>query len=278
VNRRCAPTSALPRCAREAAQGGKVYLVGAGPGDPELLTLKAVRALGAADVVLVDDLVNRAVLEHVRADARIVEVGKRGGCKSTPQAFIERLMLSEARAGHTVVRLKGGDPFIFGRGGEEIATLTQAGIEVEVVSGITAGLAAPASLGIALTHRDACRGVAFVTGHTREGTPPDWRALANSKLTLVIYMGMTHIGDITRQLLAAGMASGTPVAVVENATLPSQRELIVTLGTAAARIDEEGFGSPSIVVVGEVAAQANAVRRTSGLDAEAALIARATQR
>src|ERR671921_1531339 len=131
---------------------GKVYLVGAGPGDPELLTLKAVRVLGSADVVLVDDLVNRAVLVHVREGARVIKVGKRGGCKSTPQAFIERLMIAEARAGHIVVRLKGGDPFIFGRGGEEAEALTAAGIAFEIVPGVTSALAAAAYAGIPLTH------------------------------------------------------------------------------------------------------------------------------
>ena len=146
---------------------GKVFLVGAGPGDPELLTLKAVRAIAQADVLLVDDLVNPLVLEHARRDARIVQVGKRGGCQSTPQQFIERLMVSESLAGNVVVRLKGGDPFMFGRGGEEIAALEAAGIEYEVLNGITAGLAGPTSVGIPLTHRDFCHGVAFITGHTK---------------------------------------------------------------------------------------------------------------
>src|SRR5258706_9381271 len=138
---------------------GKVWLIGAGPGDPELITLKAVRVLGAADVILVDDLVDRRVLAHVRPGARVIEVGKRGGCKSTPQAFIEKLMVRLARRGAVVARLKGGDPFVFGRGGEELAALRAAGLEAEAVCGITAGLAAPAALGIPVTHRDAARGV-----------------------------------------------------------------------------------------------------------------------
>ena len=178
---------------------GKVYLVGAGPGDPELLTLAAVRALRAADVVLVDDLVNRAVLEHTRPGTRVIPVGKRGGARSTPQAFIERLMLQEARAGNQVVRLKGGDPFLFGRGGEESAHLRAAGIEVEVIPGITSGLAAPLVAGISVTHREASPGVIFVTGHEKEGAPEriDWGVLARSGLTLVIYMRWKAVSSVS---------------------------------------------------------------------------------
>src|SRR5579859_2815422 len=164
---------------------GKVFLVGAGPGDPELLTLKAVRAIGAADVVLIDDLVNRAVLGFASPVARVCEVGKRGGCRSTPQAFIEKLMVRLAQSGKIVARVKGGDPFVFGRGGEEMAALQRAGIDVEVVSGVTAGIGVPAALGIPLTHRGLCEGVTFVTGHTGDGREPDWNALAAGCTTLV---------------------------------------------------------------------------------------------
>ena len=149
------------------ANTGKVWLVGAGPGDPELLTLRAVRAIGAADVLLVDDLVNPAVLAHAAPGARCVQVGKRGGCRSTSQAFIERLMVAEAQAGRQVVRLKGGDPFVFGRGGEERACLIAAGVDVEVINGISSGLAAPSSIGVPLTHRDWSAGAIFVAGHER---------------------------------------------------------------------------------------------------------------
>ena len=152
---------------------GKVYLVGAGPGDPELLTLKAVKALARADVVMLDDLVDRSVLEYAPG-ARVIEVGKRGGCKSTPQAFIERLMVRRAVHGNIVARIKGGDPFVFGRGGEEALALAKAGIECEVIPGITAGIGVPAALGIPVTHRGLARGVTFVTGHTRDGSGPDW--------------------------------------------------------------------------------------------------------
>src|SRR5215212_8860511 len=191
---------------------GRVYLVGAGPGDPELLTLKAVRVLGAADVVLVDDLVNKAVLVHIREDARIVRVGKRGGCKSTPQHFISRLLIAEAKAGRMVVRLKGGDPFVFGRGGEEIEALERAGVAYEVVNGITSGLAAATAAGIPLTHRDFGNGVVFVTAHAARDGEPDWAALVKSGLTLVVYMGIARCGNIQMHLILAGMSPTTPVA------------------------------------------------------------------
>ena len=169
-----------------------VTLIGAGPGDPELMTLKAARALAAADVVLVDELVNKGCLAHARPDARIIEVGKRGGCKSTPQAFIEKLLILYARERKNVVRLKGGDPFVFGRGGEEAEALRAQGIDVEIIPGITAGTAVPASLGIPVTHREFASGVTFVTGHTKDGAAPDWKALARSRTTLVI-LSLIHI-------------------------------------------------------------------------------------
>jgi uroporphyrin-III C-methyltransferase len=231
---------------------GKVYLVGAGPGDPELLTLKAVRLLGCADVVLVDDLVNRTILVHVREGARVVRVGKRGGCKSTPQDFIERLMISEARAGHTVVRLKGGDPFIFGRAGEEIEALTEAGIEYEVVSGITAGLAAASAAGVPLTHRSFTQGVTFVTAHAAENEP-DWRALVQSGMTLVVYMGVTRCAAVQEALLKAGMPAATPVAVIENASLPRERRMSTQIDRLAGDVTAHEISSPAVMVIGEVA-------------------------
>jgi len=236
----------------------KVFLVGAGPGDPELLTLAAVRALRAADVVLVDDLVNRAVLEHTRPGTRVIAVGKRGGSKSTPQAFIERLMLQEARAGHTVVRLKGGDPFLFGRGGEESAHLRAAGVGVTVIPGITSGLAAPLVAGISVTHREASPGVIFVTGHEKDGAGEriDWEALAASGLTLVIYMGVAKAGRIQERLLAAGLSGATPVAAVASATLAEQRIATGTLQAMAQMIQRAGIVSPAILVIGEVAREA----------------------
>ena len=244
---------------------GKVILIGAGPGDPELMTLKAARALQCADVVLVDDLVNRGCLSHVRSDARVIEVGKRGGCKSTPQAFIEKLCIQHTRAGQTVARLKGGDPFVFGRGGEELAALTAAGIEVEVIPGITAGTAVPATLGIPVTHRDLARGVTFVTGHTRDGGETDWAALARAGTTLVVYMGLKRLPHILRALLEAGMKPETPACAVENGTLRNQREVISTLGELQKDVVKKGIGSPALVVVGGVVALALTLRQTAGL-------------
>ena len=237
---------------------GKVYLVGAGPGDPELLTLAAVRVLNAADVLLVDDLVNRAVLDHARSGARVIAVGKRGGARSTPQAFIERLMIQEARAGHVVVRLKGGDPFLFGRGGEERAHLRAAGIDVTVIPGITSGLAAPMAAGISVTHRDSSPGVIFVTGHEKDGSDErvDWSALAGSGLTLVIYMGVANAARIQERLHAAGMHAGTPIAAIASATLTGQRVATGTLENLADTLRDGRITSPAILVIGEVAGAA----------------------
>ena len=235
---------------------GTVTLVGAGPGDPELLTLKAVKAIGAATLLLVDDLVNDAVLAHAAPGARVVHVGKRGGCRSTPQAFIERLMVTAARQGENVVRLKGGDPFIFGRGGEEVEHLQAAGIAVQVVNGISSGLAAVTALGVPLTHREHAHGVVFVTGHARPGDQgTDWKALAatarSARLTLVIYMGVSSARTIQDALLS-GLPAATPAAIIQNATLPNQRHVLTTLGDLAASIARENLGSPSILVVGDV--------------------------
>ena len=235
---------------------GKVTLVGAGPGDPELLTLKAVKAIQAATVLLVDDLVSAEIVAFAAPTARVVYVGKRGGCKSTPQAFIEKLMVMAAREGENVVRLKGGDPFIFGRGGEEVEHLREAGIEVHVVNGITSGLAAVTSLGVPLTHREHAHGVVFVTGHAHPGSQgADWRALAaaarDARLTLVIYMGVSGAARIQEQLLTALPAS-TPVAIVQRASLPQQRHAVTTLGQLDATIAREQLASPSVIVVGDV--------------------------
>jgi uroporphyrin-III C-methyltransferase len=226
----------------------KVYLIGAGPGDPELMTLKAARALGRADVVLVDDLVSRGCLAHARSGVRIIEVGKRGGCKSTSQRFIEKLMIETARSDQVVARLKGGDPFVFGRGGEELQALLEAGIEVEVIPGITAGIGIPATLGIPVTHREVARGVTLVTGHTKDGIEPDWEALARSGTTLVIYMGLKNLERICAALKAAGMDLATPACIVENGTLRIQKQRVTVLGA----LSGEGFQGPCIVVIGEV--------------------------
>ena len=236
---------------------GQVTLVGAGPGDPELLTLKAIKAIQAATVLLVDDLVNEQIVtNYASPTARIVHVGKRGGCKSTPQAFIEKLMVMAAREGENVVRLKGGDPFIFGRGGEEVEHLQAAGVQVSVINGITSGLAAVTSLNVPLTHRQHAHGVVFVTGHAkRDDDGTDWQALAaaarQAKLTLVIYMGVSGVRRIQTELLT-GLPASTPVAVIQNATLPSQRQLVTTLDGLAQSIEQQAFGSPAVLVVGDV--------------------------
>ena len=239
-------------------KSGRVILVGAGPGDPQLLTLKAVRALRAADVILHDDLVTDGVLDFANPSTRVVAVGKRGGRPSTPQRFIEQMMIREARAGALVVRLKGGDPFIFGRGGEEATALRAAGIDVEVVNGITSGLAAATAIGVPLTHRAYNGGVAFVTGHGADGAaaPTDWHALAKSGLTLVIYMGVAHAASVRAHLLDAGMSPAKPVAVVSHATRPEQRAIVSTVATFVESAETAGITSPAIIVVGDVAAHA----------------------
>ncbi|MBW9104627.1 uroporphyrinogen-III C-methyltransferase [Paraburkholderia phenoliruptrix] len=234
----------------------RAWLIGAGPGDVELMTLKATRALAQADVILVDDLVNPDVLQFARESATIVHVGKRGGHPSTPQAGIVTQMLEHLKAGRSVARLKGGDPFVFGRGGEEQQALHAAGIEVEIISGITAGIAAPAALGIPVTHRDHAQGVVFVTGHGAGTSEPDWAALAATRMTLVIYMGMRRLSDIVAALLAAGMGADTPCAAIESATRPEQRHALATLGDFADAVARAGLGSPAIVVIGGVASLA----------------------
>ncbi|SFI05935.1 uroporphyrin-III C-methyltransferase [Collimonas sp. OK307] len=240
-------------------QAGKVMLVGAGPGDPDLLTLKAVKAIAQADVLLVDDLVNPEVLVHAQDSARVIHVGKRGGCQSTSQEFIERLMVVEAQAGHCVVRLKGGDPYLFGRGGEERAHLRRQGVTVEVVPGITSGMAAAASIGIAATHRDYSQGVIFVTGHGKnEVTQPNWKALVAAGMTLVVYMGVARCGQLQRSLLEAGMAGSMPVAVIQSATLAAQAQLLTNLDQLPQALHDSGLGSPSIIVIGEVVRCADA--------------------
>ncbi len=242
-----------------APQAVFVTLVGAGPGDPELLTLKAVKALQQATVILVDDLVHPDVLAHANPQARIVQVGKRGGCQSTPQAFIEKLMAQEALAGENVVRLKGGDPLIFGRAGEEIAYLQSQGVGVNIVNGVTSGLAAAHTLGLSLTHRNYSHGAVMVTGHSPSSqtniTPIDWEMLGRTAhachLTLVIYMGVTTAEELQNALLKS-MPPNTPVAVVQNASKSNQRSVMGNLSALHTLIQEAGVVSPAIVLVGDV--------------------------
>jgi uroporphyrin-III C-methyltransferase len=242
---------------------GTVTLVGAGPGDPELLTVKAVKAIAAATVLLVDELVSDDIVALARPGTRVIHVGKRGGCRSTPQSFIEKLMLAAVREGEHVVRLKGGDPFIFGRGGEEVEHLRAEGIDPVVVNGITAGLAAATSLGVPLTHREHAHGVLFITGHAQHGAAgPDWRALAatarDARITLVIYMGVSGAARIEQELLS-GLPAATPVAIVQRASLPDSRQVVTTLGDLAGTIEREQLASPAVIVVGDVVSGVAAV-------------------
>ena len=207
-------------------------------------------------MLLVDDLVSKDIVQLASKSCRVIYVGKRGGCRSTPQAFIEKLMVQSALAGERVVRLKGGDPFIFGRGGEEVESLKAQGIRVQVINGITSGLAALSSLDVSLTQRDHAHGVIFITGHAQKGhAPTDWVGLAQcahtSKLTLVIYMGMTHLEEIQACLLQ-GLPDQTPAAIIESASSPLQRQLLTDLGQLSQEAKTHQLKSPSIVVVGNV--------------------------
>ena len=235
---------------------GIVHLVGAGPGDPGLLTVRAVELIADADVILYDRLIPPEALAHARPDAEVVYVGKQGEGPQFPQDDTHRLLLEHAGAGRRVVRLKGGDPFVFGRGGEEALVLHEAGIPFEVVPGVTAGVAAPAYAGIPVTHRDVASGVAFVTGHEdpdKPGSVIDWPALAAFPGTLVFYMAVRTLPRIADRLVAGGRSPDEPVAVVERGTLPGQRTLVATLADVAERAERERIRAPAITLVGEVA-------------------------
>ncbi len=234
---------------------GKVYLVGSGPGDPELLTLKAKRLLENADVVLHDKLPGPELLASIPAEKR-EDVGKRAGGEWTPQEYTNRRLVELAEAGRTVVRLKGGDPFVFGRGGEEAEHLADHGIEFEYVPGITSAIAGPGVAGIPVTHRDHASSVSFVTGHedpTKDESAIDWNALAKTDGTLVVLMGVGKLPMYTDELLSAGMSPETPVALIERATWPDQRLALGTLASIVDVRDAEGIEPPAITVIGEVA-------------------------
>lgn len=238
---------------------GEVWLVGAGPGDPDLLTLRAANALRRADLVLHDALPGRAVLRLVRAGATIVNVGKRKAVQATPQTAIIDRMIAGARAGQRVVRLKGGDPFLFGRGGEEAAALAAAGIPWRVVPGVTAGTAAPAAAGIAVTRRGVASAVTFVTGHDETGRLPssiDWEALARSGATLVAFMAITSLDEMAVRLLAGGLPADTPVSIISQASLPGETVLATTLGACTLAARRAAIPTPALVVIGRVAALA----------------------
>ncbi len=239
---------------------GVVHIVGAGPGDPELLTLKALRALQDADVVIHDRLVDQRVLDMARRDADFLYVGKERSKHSVPQDQINDMLIAEARAGRRVVRLKGGDPFVFGRGGEEMEALREAGVETHIVPGITAALGCAASAQVPLTHRNHAQAVTFVTGHAKTGgaLDLDWKALASAHHTLVIYMGAANVEEVSAHLREAGRSAQTPALIVENGTRADQRLIRSTLGALAADVAALDLKSPSLLIVGEVAALANA--------------------
>lgn len=233
---------------------GRVYLVGAGPGDPELLTLRGARILGRADVVLYDRLVARELLGLAPAGAERIFVGKRRSRHTLRQEEICRLMVVHARAGRTVVRLKGGDPLVFGRGGEEIAALLEAGVPFEIVPGVTAATGCAAAAAIPLTHRDLSRTLVLVTGHSKDGEPDlDWEMLCRPRQTLVFYMGHKVLERLCARLIEGGLSPDRPVALVENGTLADQRILYGTLADIAARSRAAGIEGPAVVIVGEVA-------------------------
>jgi uroporphyrin-III C-methyltransferase len=238
------------------ARDGTVYLVGSGPGDPELLTLKARRLIQDADVVLHDRLPGPDILGSI-PDAKREDVGKRAGGERTPQAAINERLVELASEDNSVVRLKGGDPFLFGRGGEELDHLADAGVPVEVVPGVTSALAAPAVAGIPATHRDHASSVTFVTGHedpSKEESIVDWNALAETGGTLVVLMGVGRLPDYTAALRRAGMDPETPVALVERGTWPEQQVATGTLETIVAARDDRGIEPPAVTVIGDVAA------------------------
>jgi uroporphyrin-III C-methyltransferase / precorrin-2 dehydrogenase / sirohydrochlorin ferrochelatase len=238
---------------------GSVVLVGAGPGDPGLLTLRALRALNEADVILHDELVSPQILDLARRDAEQIAVGKRGGGDHTPQEAIHALLLEHAQAGRRVVRLKGGDPFVFGRGGEELAFLRDNGIACEVVPGITAALACAAYSGVPLTHRDHAQSVRLVTAHCQHSLNTlDWAELARERQTLVFYMGVSKLDDITRQLLAHGRAPDTPFVLIENGSLPTQRTLAGPLNALPTLATQHAIQAPALLILGEVASLAQA--------------------
>ncbi len=236
-------------------QPGWVWLCGAGPGDPGLVTLHALNALGQADVVVHDALVDDRILSWSRPGAELIYAGKRGGKPSAKQKDISLHLIDLARAGKRVLRLKGGDPFVFGRGGEEGQTLVQHGIPIRIIPGISAGIGGLAYAGIPVTHRDVNQAVTFVTGHDRRGrvTGVDWAAVARSSGVIVIYMGMKHLSAIADDLIAAGRGPDEPVAIVAQATLPDQEVLETTLATCAADAETAGIGSPAVICVGRAA-------------------------
>lgn len=246
----------LQETAAPANQIGPVHIVGAGPGDPELLTLKAFRLIQNADVVFHDRLVSDEIMDLVRRDATRVSVGKAKSNHSVPQDKIHDLMIAAAKSGQRVVRLKGGDPFVFGRGGEEVEALHEAGLEASVVPGISSALGCAASAGLPLTHRDHAQTLTFVTGHAKTGEVPDldWASLAKPAQTVVVFMGVGTAPTISEKLIHAGRANSTPVAVIENGTRPNEIRIFGTLAELPQLITRAGIKGPALLIIGEVSA------------------------
>jgi uroporphyrin-III C-methyltransferase len=252
---------------------GQVFLVGAGPGDPDLLTVKAARLLGLADVIVHDGLVDAAVLALAGPQARLISVAKSRSRHSVPQEGINAILVREARAGHLVVRLKGGDPFIFGRGGEEAEACRAAGVPVDVVPGISAAMGGAAQAMLPLTHRDASSAVSFVAGQCKGLTDQDWSGLAGKGRTLVIYMGVATAADITEKLIADGVSPDTPVAVLERVTRQGARAIRTLLTDLGDMVARESVQSPAIIVVGDVVLKSDAADRLGLLAKEAERLA-----
>jgi uroporphyrin-III C-methyltransferase len=246
---------------------GTVYLVGAGPGDPDLLTLRAARLLGRAELVVHDGLIDPAVFALIRPAAKLVSVAKSRARHTLPQEEINALLVREALAGRDVVRLKGGDPFVFGRGGEEAEACRAAGVPVEVVPGVTSALGAAAAAQIPLTHRDAASIVSFVAGQCKGLTEQNWAGLAGKGRTLVIYMGVTNSSNIAEKLIADGLAPSVPVAIVENAARPEMRVLRGSLAAMPELVELERVKSPALIIIGEVTAEGNAALAQIALEA-----------
>src|SRR4051794_36881398 len=241
-----------------SARAGTVYLVGAGPGDPGLMTALSLELIATADAIFYDRLIPPTALDAAREDAELIYVGKQPGVPSVPQEEIGARLIEAARAGKSVVRLKGGDPFVFGRGGEEGEALRAAGVEFEVVPGVTAGVAATAYAGIPVTHREDASAVAFVTGHEdpeKAESALDWDALARFPGTLVLYMGVKRLAENAAALIRAGRSGEEPAAAIERGTMAGQRVAAATLGTIAEAVEREGIGAPAVVVIGPVASR-----------------------